>query len=56
MLGIWEDSGPQFVTLPLAQAKQFWNQKFHGANEKAQHALMRGLVFSFLGGEDFIFF
>jgi hypothetical protein len=56
MLGIWEDSVPQFVTLPLAQAKQFWKQKFHAANEKAQHALMRGLVFFFLEGEDFMFF
>jgi len=51
----WEDSVPQFVTLPLAQAKQFWKQKFHAANEKAQHALMRGLVFFFLEAEDFFF-
>jgi hypothetical protein len=56
MLGIWEDRVPQFVTLPLAQAKQFWKQKFHAANEKDQHALMRALVFFFLEGEDFMFF
>jgi hypothetical protein len=56
MLGIWEDSVPQFGTLPLAQAKQFWKQKVHGANEKAQYALMKGLVFLFLGAEDFMFF
>jgi hypothetical protein len=34
------------VPLPLAQVKNgdkgFWKQKFHAANEKAQHALMRG--------------
>ncbi len=56
MLGIWEDRVPQFVTLPLAQAKQFWKQRFHAANEKAQQALMRGLVFFFSEGEDFMFF
>ncbi len=56
MQSIWEDRVPQFVTLHLAQAKQFWKQKFHAANEKAQHALMRGLVFFFLEGEGFMFF
>ncbi len=34
------------MPLPLAQVKNgdkgFWKQKFHAANEKAQHALMRG--------------
>ncbi len=44
------------MTLPLAKATQFWKQKFHAANEKAQHVLMRGLVFLFLEGEDFMFF
>jgi hypothetical protein len=45
------------MPLPLAQAKngdkQFWKLKFlHAANEKAQHALMRGPVFFFGGGEE----
>jgi hypothetical protein len=34
---------PKFITGVLAQAKngdeQFWKQKFHAANGKAQHAL-----------------
>jgi len=29
----------------------FGNRKFHAANEKAQNALMRGLVFFFSSGE-----
>ncbi len=45
------------MRLLLAQAKngdkQFWKSKFHVANEKAQHALMRGPVW---GGEDFFVF
>ncbi len=36
MRGIWEDFVPQFVTLPLARAKQFLKQKFHETDEKAQ--------------------
>jgi hypothetical protein len=37
----------------------FGNKKFHAADEKAQHALMRGTVFSFQGwgrGRNFLFF
>jgi hypothetical protein len=41
----------------------FGNKKFHAAGEKAQHALMRGTVFSFQGwgggggvGRNFLFF
>ncbi len=41
------------MSLPLAQAKignkQFWKQKFHAANEEAQHALTGGPVFFFWG-------
>jgi hypothetical protein len=37
---------------PFAKAKngdeEFWKEKFHVANGKAQHALMKGPVFSFL--------
>jgi hypothetical protein len=43
---------PKFCPLPLAKAKngdeEFWKQKFYAANGKAQHALMKGPVFSFL--------
>jgi hypothetical protein len=45
----------KILTLSLAQAKngdkQFWKEKFHIANGKAQHALMKGPVFSFLRGQ-----
>jgi hypothetical protein len=38
----------------LAQAEngdeQFWKEKFHAANGKAQHALMMGPDFFFLSG------
>jgi len=38
----------------LAQAKngdeQFWKEKYHAANRKAQHTLMNSLVFFFLKG------
>jgi hypothetical protein len=30
--------------------EQFWKEKFHAANGKAQHALMNGLVFFFMSG------
>jgi hypothetical protein len=44
----------------LAQAQnddeQFWKEKFHATNGKAQHALMMGLGFFFLGGVVFCFF
>jgi hypothetical protein len=46
---------PKILTLPLAYAKngdkQFWKEKFHAANGNAQHALMNGSVFFFLGGQ-----
>jgi hypothetical protein len=28
--------------------EQFWKEKFHATNGKAQHALMMGLIFFFL--------
>jgi hypothetical protein len=43
------------LPLPLAEAEngdeEFWKKKFHAANGKAQHALMKGPVFSFLKGQ-----
>jgi hypothetical protein len=43
------------VPLAFAQAKngdkQFWKLEFHMANQKAQHALMRGPVLFFRGEE-----
>jgi hypothetical protein len=45
----------KILPLPLTQAqngdKQFWKEKFHVANWKAQHIVMMGLIFSFLGCE-----
>jgi hypothetical protein len=52
----------KILPLPLGQAKngdqQFWKQKFHAANEEAQHALMNNPVFFFVSGgnRDFLFF
>jgi len=45
---------PKILPLPLASAqngddngdKQFWKEKFHAANGKAQHAITNGPVFS----------
>jgi len=43
---------PKILPLPLARAKtgdeQFWKEKFHAANGKAQHAIMNDPVFFFL--------
>jgi len=54
---------PQFMIGVLDQAKigdqQFWKEKFHATNGKAQHALMDNQVFSFWRGERqgfFVFF
>ncbi len=53
---------PKILPLPLAKAQngdeQFWKEKFHAANAKAQHAPMNGPVFSLLhgGGRDFLVF
>jgi hypothetical protein len=45
---------PKSLIQPLAQAKnadeQFWKERFHAANGKAQHALIMGPGFFFLGG------
>jgi hypothetical protein len=45
---------PKILSLTLAYAKngdqQFWKEKFHAANEEAQHALTIDLVFFFLRG------
>jgi len=52
----------KILPLPLGQAKngdqQLWKQKFHAANEEAQHALMNNPVFFFErgGNRDFLFF
>jgi hypothetical protein len=53
----------KILPLPLAYAtngdQQFWKQKFHAANEEAQHALMNNPVFFlFEGGyrDFFVFF
>jgi len=46
---------PKILPLPLAYAKngdqQFWIEKFHAANEKAQYASMNHPVFPFLRGQ-----
>jgi hypothetical protein len=57
---------PKILSVTLAYAKngdqQFWKEKFHAANEEAQHALMNDPVFFFLnrrrgaGGGDILFF
>jgi hypothetical protein len=43
---------PKILSLTLAYTKngdqQFWKEKFHAANEEAQHALVKDPVF-FLG-------
>jgi hypothetical protein len=44
----------KILPLPLAKAKNgdegFWKEKFHAANRKAQHALMKGASFLFFKG------
>jgi len=51
---------PKILSLTLAYTKngdqQFWKEKFHAANEEAQHALMNDPVFFLGGGEYFVFF
>ncbi len=58
---------PKILSLTLAYTKigdqQFWKEKFHAANDKAQHALLNDSIFFFLrkgggdGGEGlFVFF
>jgi hypothetical protein len=43
-----------FCPCQLAHAKnggeQFWKEKFHAANGKAQHAFIMGLIYFFLKG------
>jgi hypothetical protein len=51
---------PKILPLPLAYVKngdqQFWKEKFHAANGKAQHVLTNDQFFSFWRGEAGIFF
>ncbi len=53
-------TGPKSLAQPLAQAKNgdelFWKERFHAANGKAQHALMMGPGFFFLGRRGELFY